>query len=64
MHSICTCLHYAQQIQVSRPPTGVMGAKRESFTRKVEKKKKKKKKKTKCYYSTFPAILASSGARE
>ncbi len=67
MHSICTCSHYAQQIQVSRPPTGVMGAKRESFTRKVEKKKKKKKKKKKnttCYYSTFPAILASSGAGE
>jgi len=43
-----------------------MGAKRESFTRKVEKKKKKKKKKknTTCYYSTFPAILASSGAGE
>jgi hypothetical protein len=37
-----------------------MGAKRESFTRKVEKKKKK----TKCYYSIFPVILASSGARE
>ena len=61
MHSICTCLHYAQQIQVSRPLIGVMGAKCESFTRKVEKKKKKN---TTCYYSTFPAILASSGARE
>ena len=60
MHSICTCSYYAQTIQVSWPPIGVMGAKRESFTRKVEKKKKK----TKCYYSTFPAILASSGARE
>ncbi len=47
MHSICTCSHYAQQIQVSRPPIGVMGAKRESFTRKVEKKKNKKKKKKK-----------------
>ncbi len=40
MHSICTCLHYAQQIQVSRLLIGVMGAKCESFTRKVEKKKK------------------------